>query len=127
MFPIKITMPFPPTVNTYYRVHKGRVLMSEKGRQFRTVAMKCCAWQKAPAIAIGTRLSVILNLYPSDKRHWDIDNRAKAVLDALQHAGVIPDDEQVDRLTINRCPVSKDDDRVDIVIFQAGPTVETSS
>lgn len=126
MFPIKITMPFPPTVNTYYRNVNGRTLMSRKGREFRELALKCCAWQKAPAIAIGTRLSVILNLYPPDKRHWDIDNRVKAVLDGLQHAGVIPDDEQVDRLTINRCPISKDDDRVDIVIFQAGPTHDPS-
>ena len=127
MFPIKVTLPFPPTVNTYYRNVKGRTLMSERGRNFRNIALMCCAFQKVPAIAIGTRLSVILNLYPPNHRKWDIDNRAKACLDALQHAGVIPDDEQVDRLTINRCPVTKEDDRVDIVIFQASATADSTS
>ena len=114
--PIKLTFPFPPTVNTYYRNVNGRTLMSKKGRMYRGVCIRCAVWQKYPEIAATERVAVILNLYPPNKRKWDIDNRVKAVLDALQHAGVLPDDEQVDRLTVNRCAIS-DDDRVEITIL----------
>lgn len=41
-------------------------------------------------------------LFPRDKRKIDIDNRIKAVLDALQDAGVFDDDFQVDELSIVR-------------------------
>jgi len=35
-------------------------------------------------------------------RAFDIDNRAKALLDALEYAGLMTDDEQVDQLTLIR-------------------------
>ena len=41
-------------------------------------------------------------LRPRDKRKMDIDNRIKATLDALEHAGVFDDDFQVDHLEMIR-------------------------
>ena len=41
-------------------------------------------------------------LFPRDKRKIDIDNRIKAVLDALEDAGVFNNDFQVDHLEIIR-------------------------
>ena len=32
----------------------------------------------------------------------DLDNRIKALLDALEHAGVYEDDEQVDEIVVRR-------------------------
>lgn len=37
-----------------------------------------------------------------DKRKRDLDNVAKATLDALQHAGLYDDDSQIDELRIVR-------------------------
>jgi crossover junction endodeoxyribonuclease RusA len=113
----QLTLPFPPTVNTYYRNVKGRTLMSKKGRAYRALAISTCFWQKTYCYAADVRLAVTLNLYPPNKRKWDIDNRVKATLDALQHAGIIPDDEQVDELEIIRCPISPDS-RVEIFISE---------
>lgn len=48
------------------------------------------------------RLAVKMTLRPRDKRQIDLDNRIKAVLDALQNAGVFTDDWQVDFLQIER-------------------------
>lgn len=53
------------------------------------------------------RLSVSIYAAPPDNRRRDLDNLPKAVLDALTHAQVWPDDSQLDRLLIERVPVQK--------------------
>jgi len=47
-------------------------------------------------------VSIELRLYGPSRRSYDIDNRAKAVLDLLQSEEVIEDDRQVDRLVLLR-------------------------
>ena len=44
---------------------------------------------------------------PRDKRRLDIDNRIKAVFDALEEAGVFNDDFQVDHLEMIRGDIIK--------------------
>lgn len=54
------------------------------------------------ATPLEGRLSVKLYAYPPDQRKRDLDNLAKATFDALQAAGVIKDDSQIDKLYIER-------------------------
>jgi crossover junction endodeoxyribonuclease RusA len=42
-----------------------------------------------------------------DRRAADLDNRLKALNDALEHAGVFDDDEQIDELHVTRGPIVK--------------------
>jgi len=46
-------------------------------------------------------------MYPPTKRPFDIDNYVKAQWDALQAAGVIKNDNQIDKLYIERKAVEK--------------------
>ncbi len=106
-----LALPFPPTVNTYWRTPRegllaGRTLLSAKARSFRSDCAKAIMCQ-GPRNAITGRLSVTLDLYPPDKRRRDIDNLTKGTLDALQHCGVIEDDGNIDRLLIQRMDVVK--------------------
>ncbi len=99
--PLTLILPFPPTLNNSSMPdgHGGRYL-TDQHRAFR----KAVAWEvaKRKLARIDGRLSVRIDLYPSDNRRWDVDNRAKAVLDALQHAGLFKDDSAVDDLHITR-------------------------
>ena len=57
---------------------------------------------------LGTkRLKMEVILYPRDKRVQDIDNRIKALWDALTDAGVFDDDEQIDVLIVQRGEIRK--------------------
>ena len=102
---IRVVMPWPPTVNTYWRTisirgHQ-RTLISAAGRQYRSDATMAA---RSAERAFG-RLYVTIHAHPPDHRRRDLDNLLKAPLDALQHAGVIADDSHIDDLRIIREPV----------------------
>lgn len=104
---VVLTLPFPPSINTYWRhIAKGklagRVLLSEKGREYRTEATGAMLSQLGRMPKLAGRLAVTLAVNPPDRRRRDLDNMPKALLDALTHAQVILDDSQIDDLHIVR-------------------------
>jgi len=99
-------LPWPPTMNTYWR-HVGRkTLLSAAGREYReeALALLADAYPVAanPRPLIAGRLAVLLECCPPDRRRRDLDNLPKALLDALTHAGVWGDDSQIDDLRLVR-------------------------
>ncbi|EME5317363.1 phage tail sheath subtilisin-like domain-containing protein [Escherichia coli] len=109
---MKLILPFPPSVNTYWRhpnkgAFAGKSLISEAGRKFQSAACAAIVEQlrrlpkptSAPA-------SVEIVLFPPDNRIRDLDNYNKALFDALTHAGVWEDDRQVKRMLVEWGPVT---------------------
>lgn len=100
-----LVLPWPPSVNTYYRSLSkgplaGRVLISEKGRAYR--AETSAIMQRRGLCLPAGRLRVMIDAYPPDRRRRDLDNLLKAALDALVHGGAIEDDSLIDDLRIRR-------------------------
>jgi len=84
---MKLTLPFPPSVNTYWRNTRKGVLISASGRCFRSNALACVIEQlkRRPApITVNVEVSVLL--FPPDKRQRELDNYLKALLYSLTHA-----------------------------------------
>ncbi|XYQ56799.1 RusA family crossover junction endodeoxyribonuclease [Pectobacterium carotovorum] len=110
---MKLTLPFPPSVNTYWRSPSsgalaGRHLVSAKGRAFRALAIACVLEQlRRKPKAITSLVAVTITFYPPDRRTRDMDNYLKAPLDALTHAGVWADDSQIKRMLLEWGPVTK--------------------
>lgn len=103
----RLVLPWPPTTNTYYRSipcgRRTRVIISKKGREYRAGVASILA--HARGLYGDARLKVVAYAHGPTKRSYDVDNRLKALLDAMQHAGVYDDDGQVDDLRIIRCDV----------------------
>lgn len=99
-----LELPFPPSVNTYWRKTGWRTLLSAKARTFRLAVGSAVVVARAggqiPKSPLDGRLVAELTLYPPDRRTRDVDNYAKGVLDALTHARVWHDDSQLDRLVL---------------------------
>ena len=101
-----IKLPYPPSVNTYWRNFRGNTVLSQAGREFKTAVLECVIEQNIPKFGIK-RLEVTLWLYPRSKVVTDLDNRLKAVLDGLEDAGVYDNDGQIDILMIQRGAIRK--------------------
>lgn len=96
-----LTLPFPPSVNTYWRRVGSRTVLSAKAREYRGAAIAACLEQSAPRLG-QARVRVSVIAYPPDRRRRDLDNLHKGILDALTFAQVFDDDSQIDELSIIR-------------------------
>ncbi|MCC7408101.1 MAG: RusA family crossover junction endodeoxyribonuclease [Phycisphaeraceae bacterium] len=108
-----LTLPYPPSINHYWRYFRGRTVISQEGRAFRRDV--CALLAPAPGNGggprkppSGGRIALAMDAFPPDRRRRDLDNLQKPVLDALEYAGVYEDDSQVDLLVTRRCEVVPD-------------------
>lgn len=101
-----IKLPYPPSMNTYWRNFRGNTVLSKAGREYKTAVAECVVEQNVPKFG-DKRLEVTLFLYPRSKVVTDLDNRLKAVLDGLEEAGVYDNDSQIDVLMIQRGEIRK--------------------
>jgi len=98
----KFTMPWPPSINGYWRTFRNRQIISKRGREYRKAAIDHLHELGLFGENISQRLSVSLVLNPPTLRKYDVDNFNKALFDALSHGGFWIDDELIDRLTVTK-------------------------
>ena len=94
---VKFELPWPPSVNRYYRHVGPRVLISREGRRFR---MMCVSRLAGAFPKLRGRVMMKGEFYPPDSRRRDLDNVLKCTLDSLVHAGLMADDSQIKRIDI---------------------------
>ena len=96
---VNLTLPYPPSMNHYWRHFRGHTVIRREGRTFRTNVCALLAGpggggpRKPPA---GGRIALCMDAFPPDRRRRDLDNLQKPTLDALEHAGIYEDDSQID-------------------------------
>ena len=107
---MEFALPWPPTVNSYYRCVGQRVLISKKGRIYRKHVQQEIMTLKQSGLRFDfgdSRLRVCIYLHQPTAARIDIDNRLKALLDAMQNAGVYDSDSQIDQLCVSRSDIRK--------------------
>jgi len=90
-------LPWPPSVNHYYRHVGPRVLISRDGRKYREVVNAIVHQTDTPMLEGAISMQGLF--YPPDRRRRDLDNvGGKALIDALQYAGLFKDDCQIKKI-----------------------------
>ncbi len=116
---LQIDLPWPPSVNHYYRRVGHKTLISAEGRKYRelvkALVLGHCVIHRSP-VPIKDRLSVTIQAHPPDRRKRDLDNLFKSVLDSLQHAGVYEDDGQIDALMVTRFPLRTPEGGITVIV-----------
>ena len=101
---LEFELPYPPSVNHYWRRVGARTLISRGGRAFRQAV--CAILAAAKVQPLSGPLELFITVFPPDRRRRDIDNVQKSLLDAMQHGGAYFDDSQIMRLSIERGSVT---------------------
>lgn len=110
---MNLTLPFPPSVNGYWRspnkgASRGRTLVSERGRAFQAEAIAQVMEQlRRRPKPISADIAVEVLFYPPTRAKRDLDNYFKALFDAMTKAGVWLDDRQIKRIVAEWGPVIK--------------------
>lgn len=96
-----IELPWPPSVNHYWRRCGNRYFVSAEGKSFRD-QVYLLASEFRGHFKENEHLEILIEAYPPDRRRRDLDNILKSLLDSLQYAEVYEDDSQIDFLAIRR-------------------------
>ena len=97
---ITVELPYPPSVNHYYRRVGPRTLISREGRAYRDrVAVMLMGLGVRP---LRGPLHMRIEVHPPDNRRRDLDNLQKSLWDALQKGGAYHDDSQVVRFEVEK-------------------------
>jgi crossover junction endodeoxyribonuclease RusA len=104
-------LPFPPSVNNYYAVVRGRNILSRKGRAYKALAADLVALARlrlGKSQPLAGPVKVEIEVYPPNNRVRDLDNLLKATLDAVCTGGAFQDDSQIVDLRIRKLENTKD-------------------
>jgi len=102
---IVLELPYPPSLNHYYRRVGPRTLISREGRTYRERVCAIVAASGVPAFTGPVEVKV--ELYPPDRRKRDVDNALKSLLDALEKGGAYRNDSQIVTLVARKRPPVK--------------------
>lgn len=97
---IRLELPWPPSVNHYWRFGRGHFHISSEGRAYKLMVAGIIA--TAGIRPFSGNVRVTLDAHPPDRRRRDLDNLEKAVFDACAvrrgfATGLYFDDVQVKR------------------------------
>ncbi len=94
---VELELPWPPSLNHYYRHVGSKVLISAAGRKYRQEVMSILAARNIETFDGDIELTV--DAYPPDNRRRDADNLEKCLWDSLTAGGLIKDDSNIKRHT----------------------------
>ena len=92
----------PPTVNHMHITARGRRFRTQECKDYQEYVSGVLRYSWGTKAPYSGRAALTVIFTAPNRRRWDIDNRVKALQDCLITAGVIKDDSQIDKLTVER-------------------------
>lgn len=109
---IAVTLPYPPSVNAYFRAKGNRVYLTDDARQYKR-AVKLMLGNRFDMFT--GRVAVNVSIF-RPRKSGDLDNRLKVMLDALQGVAY-ENDSQITEIHAFRYD-DKENPRVEVLIYE---------
>jgi len=97
---ITLKLPWPPSVNHYWRFGNGRFFISAEGKRYKMIVVGTMLMGRVKPF--DGPVAVTIDAHPPDRRVRDLDNLQKCLLDSCvtRHglAGLYHDDSQIKRI-----------------------------
>jgi crossover junction endodeoxyribonuclease RusA len=113
---IELILPWPPSLNHYWRNVKGMTLISAAGRKYRKEVARIIAESGLKPITGAVAVKRIL--YCPDYKRRDEDNLPKALNDAITKSGLWKDDSYICAVIVEK---RKSADKEGRVVLQIKP------
>jgi crossover junction endodeoxyribonuclease RusA len=122
---VTLTLPIAPSVNSAYlpivKRGRSRLMLSTDGRRYKET-VKGIAWREGvKPFGAHVRLELAMVIHFPDKRRRDISNQVKVCEDSLKWL-VFEDDEQIDRLVVERGSVDRGNPRIEVTVTPLSET-----
>lgn len=121
---VQFSVPFPVSVNSLWMPLYGRVCMRPEARAYKAKLVAGFKAHGLPCEPFGKadRLAVHYVLFePDQSRDRDVANYEKLLTDALQEAGLFPNDSQIDDNRQTRGGIDAERPRVEVYITTIEP------
>lgn len=115
----KISLSYPPSANTIWRVAGRGVILTQQARLYHAVVAHELRECGSPQLG-DARVGVAVQAFPPDAIRRDLGNVRKILLDALTRCGVWGDDEQVDLEYSVWGGIDRQDPRVEVHVWPLG-------
>lgn len=102
-----VKLPYPPSLNKYYRVWRGKMTIGPEGRAYRETVKGILGPAFAGIDPYNVSLRVWIEVMMPDRRKRDLDNLNKALLDSITKAKVWQDDSLLEDLRLVKLGVEK--------------------
>lgn len=96
----QIEMPWPPTLNKYRTVARGRLITSTKGKKYKDEGMAIIRSQTKAKISGKIKVGIVF--HPPTNSRFDLDNFCKCLLDTVTESGLIEDDSNISELKLTK-------------------------
>lgn len=90
---IKLELPWPPSVNHYWRMGHNRIYLGAEGKRYKAIVNGLV--RTARVSPLTGHLGVQMIAHPPDRRRRDLDNLQKCLWDSIGAAGLYEDDSQI--------------------------------
>lgn len=103
-----LSLPYPVSVNRYWRQYRGRMVVSAEAKQYKSI-IRAIATQHGIGAPLGGDIAIEMAYHPRRPKKWrggpvrafDLSNVVKIAEDALNGVAWL-DDRQVAALTVRR-------------------------
>jgi Holliday junction resolvase RusA-like endonuclease len=119
---LSFDFPWPPTANNLYPTVRGKRVSSKAALAYRKACADAVLERHIERFRfVGCRLRILIGCHAPKPMAYDLDNRIKATLDALQYCGIIENDNQIDEIMVSRFAPHHELGKLNIVIEEIPP------